>query len=558
MTTALAELEEGVPKEAEQRSLALDCLSIALISGLSAEPYLPRLGFYSDDWDLLAGFSVQRGSLAQVIAAAFPARPVQGFYLDLLFRCFGLAPLGYHIVNAMILATGAVLLYLLLLRLRLGHSQSFATAALFIMLPQLSTVRVWYAAFQIPLSMVLMLISLHLQLSYARRHRAIALAGAIAASLLSIGAYEIFAPLIVGFAAALGFTAWQSRPPDNSAGCRASVIPVVVWVAASVLLVAYKLLSSGRAGSIADPSRYIMGLRELFRTDYDWRIDSGLNIFAMANTYFWAPVRGAVIGFRALVTGQAGFEEIAIGSLMAVIVWWRLHMQRRCDMPGPTRLLQLGIATTLLGNATFLIVPAIVFTSTGIDNRVQVAAALGVAMVFVALIRMGSDRVSPRYRQIAFSIFGSAVTASAFVRLADIENYWAEAAAIQGRVLSAARADLRDLPPNSIVILDGICPYHGPAVVFETNWDTAGALTLALGQRVSADVVSSRMTVTNRGLATSIYSQPSSYAYGQNLYVYDVAHRLLVRLPNADTSVNYFRKRSQRNCPGFVARGVEV
>jgi hypothetical protein len=212
----------------------------------------------------------------------------------------------------------------------------------------------------------------------------------------------------------------------------------------------------------------------------------------------------------------------------------------------------------LLGNATFLIVPAVVFTSTGMDNRVQVAAAIGVAMIFVSLVAFAARLMPARRRAVVFSIIIALVGAISFSRLSAIEAYWAHAPQAQARVLTAARADLSSLPVNSTVILDGICPYEGPAVVFETSWDVGGALTLALGRRTFGDAVSERMSVGEKGLESSIYKAPSFYPYGPGLYVYNVMEHLVVPLPDRGAAINYFGKHPWRDCPGFVARGVEV
>ena len=46
------------------------------------------------------------------------------------------------------------------------------------------------------------------------------------------------------------------------------------------------------------------------------------------------------------------------------------------------------------------------------------------------------------------------------------------------------------LPAGSTVLLDRVCPYGGPGVVFETWWDTGPALSLTLGRKLDADVIS--------------------------------------------------------------------
>jgi hypothetical protein len=190
-------------------------------------------------------------------------------------------------------------------------------------------------------------------------------------------------------------------------------------------------------------------------------------------------------------------------------------------------------------------------------NRVHIAAAIGVAMILAGLVALVASVAGVRRRR-AFSILIAAISAVAFARVAAIERYWAEAPALQQRVLAAAQVDLRALPAKSTVILDGVCPYHGPAVVFEEAWDWGGALTLALGRTMRGDTVSPRMSVTPGGLATSIYKQPSFYHYGPRLYVYDPTRHLLVQLGSGRSALDYFRNRPPSACRGYVARGIEV
>lgn len=530
-----------------------DAALLATITILSALPYVGSLGFYSDDWGLLAGFSaLDKHSFWEAASGGFAGRPVQALYAAALFNLFGLNPLGYHLVNSAVLAACSALFYGLLVRLRFGRAQSFASVVLFVMLPQLSTVRVWYASFQVPLSMALMLASMHCQLSIRRRGGLGWLAGAIGSALLSVGAYEIFAPILAGFAVTLVFVRWRASRSRNW-----GLVAAVAAVAALLLLAfVYKLVASGRAGPVGDLHRYVLGLHQLFRLDYDWRVDSGLNILATPRAYFLAPIVGWWYGAGALVTGRAGVAVTGIAMLIALIVAWRISGAEQRYRP--KLLLLTGIAAFVLGNATFLIVPAVVFTSTGMDNRVQVAAAIGVALALAALISFVVDAMQARHRTIMFSGIMALVSAAGFARIAQIERYWAEAPALQQRVLTAARSDLGQLPANSTVILDGICPYHGPAVVFETSWDIAGALTIALGRPVNADAVSERMKATPTGLSTSIYKQPSFYPYGPSLYVYNPLKHLLVRLDSGRAAAAYLGARNEPRCPGYVARGVEV
>lgn len=541
---------------------AVDVLSLFAVTFLSALPYLPALGFYSDDWSIIArsDAALRDGTLSRSIAENFVARPVQGLYLTSLFVLFRLDPLGYHIVNTAVLAGSVCLFYLLLVRLRISLSMAFAAALIFVMLPQLSTVRAWYAAFQVPLSMALMLISLHAQLSFARSRKPAWLAAAVLAALLSIGAYEIFAPLLGGFAAALLYESWRSSPARTWHERWRSAAPAIAVIFVVAAGVAFKIAFSGRAGPITDPDRYIAGLYQLVRLDYDWRVDSGLNVLAALRAYFWWPVRGWATGAMTLGTGQAGRWVGLIALILAILAWWRLRSSEGAiDKRSLQRLLLIGVAVFFLGHLTFLIVPSIHFSATGIGTRVQVAGAIGVAMIFVALVGMiASAAAAPRQRAV-FALLIAAAAVPAFVRLVEIESYWTQAPALQRQVLDAARSDLRAIPAGSTIILDGVCPYHGPAIVFETWWDVGGALTLTLGRPVSGDVVSSRLSVTPAGLQTSIYEEPTLHPYSPELYIYDPRQHRVFPVPNPAAAHRYFEQRKPMRCPhGYVGRGVEV
>jgi hypothetical protein len=153
------------------------------------------------------------------------------------------------------------------------------------------------------------------------------------------------------------------------------------------------------------------------------------------------------------------------------------------------------------------------------------------------------------------------IAALGSITISGIGGHWVAAYAKQQAILRSAQSDLANALPGSTIVLDGLCPYDGPAIVFETWWDVAGALTVALGKPVSGDVVSPRMTVTESGLATSIYNVPTLYAYGPRLLVYNPHRRSVVRLENAADARRYFAEpdRFEAPCPtGFVAHGVPI
>jgi hypothetical protein len=310
---------------------AIDAACAAAVAFISAIPNLAAIGFYSDDWALLAGFESGSHSLLAWDRVTFPGRPVQGLYLTLLYRVFGLDPLGYHLVNSAMLAVSAALLCTLLVRLGAGRAQSFATAVLFVLLPQLSTVRVWYAAFQVPLSIALTLASMHCMLSFSRSGKAGWAAGAVVAALLGLGAYEIFAPLLAGFAVGVMLIRWR-RSDERGAWRRGAQAALVIGLLL-LAFVAKLLFSGGRAAQLPDAAKYARGVHQLFRVDYDWRVDAGMNVFASPQMFFWDSVEGWWDGARTLLSGSFEVAAIAVVSSAWLRGVWPAGKRRQPGRP---------------------------------------------------------------------------------------------------------------------------------------------------------------------------------------------------------------------------------
>jgi hypothetical protein len=261
------------------------------------------------------------------------------------------------------------------------------------------------------------------------------------------------------------------------------------------------------------------------------------------------------------MAGELGSVAAVSALAAALLVFWRIRSVREApERPwSEARLLLLGAAIFVLGHAVFAIVPAMSFSPTGMANRALVAAAIGVALILVAVLGYGTRLVAPRHRATLFCATAALIVLSGTLRILQIERYWTEAPGIQQKILAAARADLRDVPPQSFVMLDGACPYHGPAVIFEAPWDVSGALSLAAGKTIRGDAVSPRMALRRDGLASSIYGEPAFYPFGRNLYVYDPARRSLVQLGDLNVARRYFGRRSHTQCPrGYLGQGVLI
>ncbi|MBA4095014.1 MAG: hypothetical protein C0489_13145, partial [Candidatus Accumulibacter sp.] len=357
-----------------------------------------------DDWYLLSIFDgAQSGGVGRTIELAttqtFAARPGHGLYAALLFNLFGFDPTGYHLFNTGVIAATVVALHALLLRTGFDRSNALAVAIVFALLPQLSTVRVWYSSFQVPLAMLLGLASLHCALCFIRSSRRLWMLPAALAAWASIACYEIFAPLILlASVAPVALTLEGWKPRLNPQWRRTA--PLLLLAAAVIAAMALKAAVSARTAGAGDPMRYLRIAYGIVRFDYNWRIDNGLNLYAALSVNFWHSLVGWFDAARALLTGRLGLAVTAAALGIGALSFWRLSVAGDGrDRPAKHAMLLLGIIVFATGYAVFLLLPAIVFSPTGLGNRVSVASAIGIAMILVAIIRYGAGFSSLRFRR---------------------------------------------------------------------------------------------------------------------------------------------------------------
>ena len=229
-----------------------------------------------------------------------------------------------------------------------------------------------------------------------------------------------------------------------------------------------------------------------------------------------------------------------------------------------TRCVVSGLVVLVLGYASVLLRGGGDLTPTGIDNRLNTAAAVGVALSFVGIIGWCGDAVasSGRARQGVFCVLVALLGVSGFLINNTLAAYWAAAYARQQEIVGEIRAEFASLPAGLTLLLDGVCPYVGPAVVFESSWDLAGALQLLYGsQGVRADTVTPDLAIGEHGLSKTLYGEEHLYPYGE-LWVYNSVRRSSHRLSSAEDARRYFQAvgpHGGRDCPpGREGFGVAV
>jgi hypothetical protein len=534
-------------------SAGLDCAFLAAVVGISTLPYVRGLGFYYDDYSVLAQLNAAHDqSLVGLYHAVRPLngqRPLQSLTFAALDRLFGLNPLGYHIVNAFLLVAVAWLLYLVLRELRLPRLLCVALPLVYSTLPHYATNRFWLDAFQITLSGALYLLSFYAGLR-ALRARPAALAGwlmlAVAAMAASLFAYEVFFPL---FALQIGVLWWAARRSPRQ-------VSFARWITIGGLAAAIVVVGVVKATLVAERGQngYQVGFQDGLAHHLAYLVSGSIKLnvgsYFLAVPYvLWWIMRHRLTGANAGVAGAAGL--LAFG-----YVWWIGRRDREALMGARhwRGCVRVGLIAFVLGYAIFLTNRQVLFRSAGIDNRVNAAAALGVAAILVGAIGWIAARLTERRGIALFSTSIGCIVATGVLIIATLGSFWTSAATEQHAIVSSLQRTAPSLPPSSTVVLDGVCPEIGPAVVFADQWDLRGALALAYHDpSIAADAATEGLRAGSRRLElemTFLGGQSTrTHAYGPHLFIYDFPRRTLHVLRDRSDAARYVAsERPSFNC----------
>lgn len=531
-----------------------DCMLLALVVALSCLPYLRGLGLYSDDWALMSELRSAGESFQEMWQVLVPmgltTRPVQGILLAGLYSLFELEPLGYHTVNHGILVATAVLFYLSLRSLGMPRLLTLAIPLVFALLPHYSTDRFWIAAFQANASVFLYFLSLYADLRFVHGSGvqrwawkglgAAGLAGSVLAYEVTGALFLINVPVLLYAARAREHGPWKPR-----------LTPTTVAIGANVLLLAlvvgFKMTTTVRA-DLSGGYRYrvLRIIQEAAPVHFG---EYGLAL----------PVRVLRV-LRDYPDAMGIAMSLLIGVAVAGYLFRLMHAaDARFDhrVPWPAVML-VGAVLFGAGYAVTLTTWEIGFHATGSNNRTAVAAAIGVAWVFVGAVGwIASLLPAERARRVAFAGLTGILVASNVLIINAVADSWITADRQQREVIASIREKFPELPPGTTLLLDGVCPFAGPAMVFVTGWDVKAMLRLQYGDRsLEGDVIKPNTEVRADGIHTLFFDDVVNvYPYGDRLVAYHLGTGTASTLENVDLAHHYFEEVSgpfRAPCPSHT------
>jgi hypothetical protein len=557
-------------KKLSNRSEIADCVFLFAVVLCSALPYLYKLGFYIDDWGYQATLAHSAGKGIGVMVrellnldAGMLVRPVQIAYLVLGFKAFGRHATAYHAVNSVVLGLSTVLLYFVLRELRTGRWIAFVIALVFGLLPHYSTDRFWISAHQATLSMAFAFLGICALLRSGRSEDRCSktwLALAVVSLTLSILSYEVALGLIVASLVLLGTREYlrmraESRLTSRHLG--AFVIAIIVLLLVCIL----KVRMQTRITTHGHFLKYFLAHIK----QQSWHA-----VVQAVQFNFWSyGLKMPAVLVNLYRHSALSLAAVCSASLIAILVaaylWKCMGSSTIPDRRACLWLILLGFPLFGLGFGLFFFDPRADFSTAGIDNRIAIASALGAACMLVGIVGMAASILTSDVARVrACSVAIGAICGMNCLVLYGIGFYWAGAASQQSAILRTVASNVRALPAGSVLLLDGFCRYYGPGVVFETDWDSTGAIQLLLGNpSLSSDVVSPNLRLRDTTVRTTIYGDPEgNYPYGDHLFVFNVQRQTFTSLPSKEAASAYFRAANPAQDSGCPAaeegRGAKV
>jgi hypothetical protein len=553
--TRLRGLSAAIDRRSSPRLSA--ALVVAAVAAIPAAFYVAGLGFYYDDHFFLGIMSTSHDRSVPGLVDALAdedskvwLRPAMYGGLAILFRFFGTNPLPYHLFVAALVPVCAVLLYLVIDRLRAPGFLALGVPIVFAAAPHYSTDRFWLASYPAPASVALALAGVYSLLRACEvrgRRLTFWLVGGGLAIILSVLFYEVAVPLLIVVVVALWY-----RARTGSRSMRITAFSSSLLLAGVLI---YKVIA---AATLTTGSSYQLGsstILDLHHIGYlvsgSVKVNFGTYGLALPYVVWWI--------FAHRPTWGAATASLLVGAL--VLAYLRRHRElglpplRHNGTPVWRLLVAAGVALIAVGYASFLVAEEIYFTSAGIDNRVNIVAAIGVAVLTLGLLLRAIQSLPTRRQEAGFAAGLALLAATGTLITSTLADYWVAASARQDDVVPRLIEALPAKLPDATVILDGVCPEIGPGVVFAAAHDLAGVLRSHYQDpTIRANVATTGViSVESRGLVVSAVlpwrTIPLFYPFGPHLFVYYWPRGSTVRLRDAAAARGYLAATPRLSCP---------
>jgi hypothetical protein len=212
-----------------------------------------------------------------------------------------------------------------------------------------------------------------------------------------------------------------------------------------------------------------------------------------------------------------------------------------------------GLGLVAAGYGLFVVTGQIYMTSVGIDNRVNVVPALGMALLAVGLLVRATGRARPEWRSTIFSLGIAGLASAGALITSTIAGYWESAYSRQQQVMAQLRSALPPDPSGSTVLLDGVCPEIGPGVVYYGTYDFEAALQTRYRDRsIRGTLLTDDVRATRAGVdigTTWLRTERRLFRYGQEMLAFDSVRDSLRPILDRQGALDYLGETPRIHCP---------
>ena len=481
--------------------------------------FIPRIGFYHDDWANLER-CFRAGGFWDGVRLYWPAvreRPLDGVYYPALFALGELQPLAYQSIFYLFDALQGVLLFLFLEGLLGARAPALAAAVITVLLPNHSATHHWLGASAQTLCIDLVLMSLIIDLKSLGGRR-LALAASLTLYATSLLIYEAQAFFPVMLAAGLAVRARKtgaSLPASAAKGLRvlapygAVLATALLWQRAALPLLYHHDNPRALAFSMSH------GLYAFF-----------VGAECLSNRLLMLCLRGVKAAIQEF-GAWAWLAAAAAAGLSYALSSDDRQEQGRDDSQATA--LAAALAAFVAGYAPYALSAAYVPSIVGIMSRTSAGGAIAGSIAAAAALGAAA-KAFPKARLARGAAL--AATLGAFI-LADWHQarLWERSWLIQQDILAKIKSKAAVLPPSAMVLLGGFSRYVDDdlsgAIIFDAHYDFSAALRLTTGRKdLGGNVLSPRLRLGRDGLV----QEDGENSYYQNLFLYDYHHDAMVAL----------------------------
>lgn len=467
-------------------------LSLAALEILCFARPLSLTGFYLDDWLMLSQltFGPQNvwDATISLLTKDFRVaiRPLEAPYFSILYFLFGINPLGYHALNAILEVLSAWFLYLALKQFTAREFMPTIAALTFLLYPTHDVTHYWMVASSITLSGLLYSISLWLSVraTQFRRNWLHLLSGLAYA--LSLFNHELFLPLIV-LNALLVFQI-SRRGASLIRAVRYGLCAMAPHIIAclAVWYYQFQLVANWFHHVRAQEIKLDVGT-------FTSAIAEGLKMCfsPYAFGFFWEQA--------ALSTQQANCYFFILLSIALTLIALRRSLLEDDPASGARSLVVLGLVSAVCAYSIFGISTGYIPRLDTIVNRINTAATIGISILIAGLIgcllqllwQLAKVKFAPKALTACLSCFLMAFFVMTNLALSEP---WIAATQMQNKICSLVDKESSRLRTKTSIMLARVPRYVKWSPMFDGIWDFQSMVRIKLNDpKAIAGVMSDRI-----------------------------------------------------------------